>query len=359
MKYILFLFLFGALICNGQTPAFQASSASFGTASASSSFDGTGNMLLTNKANGSVFFVGTNKHIHVLDNFGSRIDFSSNCFAITWANGQTFWGTNTGDFYISGTYHGGGLGGSGPTNWPYIAITNAPWITGYPSQWPVASITNLPAYQPASAILSNIVTAPLTNANNLLKSPLTGNYFTSTFVTNADGSVSQSNSVSLSAAQIAAAGGLTNSLPQPVLFRFNTTPNQGLLSGLNYISVQYGAFSPAEYASAIPIGCTGIVSNFCVHVYNYNALPAGTNFVFRFSTNGVGTGNALTITETGGGGVNFSWIGQDITGSFPITSPTNLVSITCSNTGGVGINNQTMSGWFWVYPTNNLNAILP
>ena len=76
------LFLIGISVHAG----FQSDSASFGTATASTSFDTTGNSKGSNAFTGAHWLIGTNAHFHLFDENGDKLDWSTNYFILTFTN---------------------------------------------------------------------------------------------------------------------------------------------------------------------------------------------------------------------------------------------------------------------------------
>ena len=106
----------------------KADSLSAGSVASSGSIDGSGNIVLSNSFTGAHSLIGTNAHLMFVDQYGTEFYFWTNGFGFWKTNGDYAYATNGGDFHISGTFYGGGLGGSGPTNWPWSSITNQPTI---------------------------------------------------------------------------------------------------------------------------------------------------------------------------------------------------------------------------------------
>ena len=106
-------------------------------------------ILSTNTVNGSAFFLSTNGHFHLWDEYGTQTHSTTNGITVTWTNGNYFMLSNGNVYFTGSLIFGGPASGSGPglTNLPTTigpnnvnAGTNCAVLYGFANEiWPGTS----------------------------------------------------------------------------------------------------------------------------------------------------------------------------------------------------------------------------
>lgn len=109
-------------------------------------------------------------------------------------------------------------------------------------------------------------------------------------------------------------------------------PNTAATSGANAAGVSGGNFGTENQVRA-PVGAACTITNLYFHFQLNAAMGVGTNAILQLVTNGVAC-TTLRCILTGDGSTT-EYVTNDLTGSIPILSGTNLVSISLSNNAAI------------------------